>query len=247
MAKYKPSPLFEKLKGSIRDLVFIEGKYGSQIRTKAVPRNKITPPRIRVRRNHGKTSDAWAKVNPQQVNAWRAFAMRFPYINDVDQEVYYTNRSIFLKCNRSLIEINQPVILDPPKNTNVQNFDTIDADIIVSGDLWDIKLHFKPLIKKNTKVIVFATAFLKPGVNSPKSNKYKEIAVLDSTFINGSSILEYYNKVFLYQSFKSFKIAFKFKPVSTLSGFRSPEIQLIESPQIYNPKPTTDSQLPTAL
>lgn len=230
MAKYKPSKLFEKLKGSIGDITFFDSKYGSQIRSKPIPKNKRTPAQRRVRNYQTKATQAWTLVNTQQVMTWKAFALRFPYKNNIGEKVYYTGRTMFIKCNRSLLEISQPIILDPPKNTKVQALNSIDVDILISGNYYDIKLLIKPALNKNTKLLVFATAFIKPGINTPKSNKYKEIAVLDSTFISGSSILDYYNKVFLYQNYNSFKIAFRFKAVSSISGFCSKETSFIEEP-----------------
>ena len=87
----------------------------------------------------------------------------------------------------------------------------------------DIRLFFKPAISKNTRIIIFATRSLSNSLNYFRNNHFKKIGYIDSSFKSGDSIFSMYMSLpFFKVNFKdnsSFQIAFRLKPVSSLSGF----------------------------
>ena len=131
--------------------------------------------------------------------------------------------------NRTLVEIKEPFIFDPPKKVYPLQFKFFKVEITASDKLDDIRIFFKPNIPENVKVMVFASYQMKMGMNSTKKHFYRKIAVIDSTFKSGSSLLEHYMYAYQDYRFSTAKIAFRFVPVSKLSGLRSIPIELIQT------------------
>jgi hypothetical protein len=71
---------------------------------------------------------------------------------------------------------------------------------------------------------------LKHGRNSPKPSKFRIIAILDHTFLSGYSLLDEYLSVFQSNADNSNRIAFRIKPVSTISGLTASGLALLQAP-----------------
>ena len=116
-----------------------------------------------------------------------------------------------------------PILLAPPKTLSVQSFSSFKFEIITDNDNLDIRLFFKPAISENTRIIIFATTTLSNGVTYYRKNRFKKIGYIDSGFKSGDSIFSMYMSIPIFKTFfdpnNSFQIAFRLKPVSSLSGF----------------------------
>ena len=112
-----------------------------------------------------------------------------------------------------------------PKQLNNPRF-----DIIASPELSDIKISFRSGIQKNTKYIIFATPMLKEGRNIPQTSKYRIIAILDHTCLSGYSLLNEYKSVFQDTVNDTNRIAFRIKPVSTISGLNASDFAVLQAP-----------------
>lgn len=77
-----------------------------------------------------------------------------------------TGFQFFTKLNRNLQEIGLPVITDCPQQTNVQYFDFFSVDIYSTPGTEDINLNFSPVISAETKLKVFASRVINPGIKN---------------------------------------------------------------------------------
>ena len=248
MAKFNGSML-GKISGKTGGTQFYPSSQGNIMRISPIPVNVWTPARQRARLRMNKAVKSWALVSFEMADRWNAFASEFKHTDKVGKELIYKGREIFIMINSNRLEINEPIILEPPQKVYPENFTSINVNIIHNSllntqyplpdtqnvlpdtqysipDTNDIRLSFDPEIHKDTKFIIYATSDLRPGVNSIKPCWYKKIAVIDSTFLSGFSIVNEYKAVFKFLSLKSNRIAFFFRPVSAMSGFSLPGIEV---------------------
>jgi hypothetical protein len=233
MAKFN-SGIIGSISGSIGGTEFVKSNKGDYIRIKSNPVNTWTPARERVKHRMAKAVRAWSLITYEQSIAWADFAFGLTKTDKVGKIIPYSNRDIFIKVNCNLLEINMPVILSPPEKVYPQQIESVDAEIFSVNGIDDIKLSFNPQIHNSTKIIVYSTYPLKPGVFKVKPCWYKKIAVLDSSFISGSSIIKDYKTVFPHYSLKSARIGILFRPVSAISGFDKPSTEI----QVANIQPS---------
>ncbi|MCX6162082.1 MAG: hypothetical protein NTV87_12225, partial [Ignavibacteriae bacterium] len=134
-------------------------------------------------------------------------------------------------CNINLREIGLPDIFDPPVNYSVQEYEEFELEISYDeNNYMDIRLFFDPPLKKNTVIEIFATMQLKLCSFSFKNSWFKKIGCINSSFKSGDSIQKLYATIFNLPTLKktgtgSFKIAFRLKTVSVISGFASSLIE----------------------
>ena len=246
MALIKPAVIIDKISGSAGSDTFVNSTYGGPQLRRKVYHKDLFPSDAKAISNKrcGNVTRLWAEVSPAQLLEWEKFAKTFKRINRVGVKLPVRPIDSFKQVNNNLVGINEPHLLSPPKKVYPKEFESIEVKIIsrtTNNDqlstnlLEDIRVFFKPSVHKDTKVVVYATGILKGGVNKPKDSKYRRIAIMDSAFISGISLLSSYLSVFQVDNKYPVKIAFRFKPVSRISwpyrlynsGFR--ESNLIDS------------------
>jgi len=227
MAKLKNSNLIGRISGAVGGTEFVDSPYGPYIRLKG---NHVKS--FSVKKNISNTHFSniirlWSKVTPVQHSNWVNFAKGFTSSDKSGNAYPVRPIDLFKTINRNLLEVGASPMLNPPKKIFPKIIEEVDIDIIINKKKVDIFLFFKPHIEKNSCIIVYATKPLTPGVNSPKPSLYKKIAVLDSSFISGNSVIKEYCKCFLINNFNFLKIGFRLKPISLLSGLTAQESHFI--------------------
>ena len=141
-----------------------------------------------------------------------------------------------MSCNINLREIGLHDILYPPENYSVQTYEDFKLEISYdAAHYMDIHLFFDPPLETDTRIVIFATIMLKLCNNRFQDGWFKKIGYIDSGFKSGDSIQKLYASIFgltqlpkLTPTFtfsNPFKIAFRLKTVSAISGFTSPIIK----------------------
>jgi hypothetical protein len=233
MAKFKTG-IISNISGSTGGTSFSSSRYGNVMRLKPQPINTWSEIKQNAISKNVNVARLWAKCTPAQVEAWTEFAKDFKRIDRSKTEVACRPVDIFRKINRNRWEVNEPFIFNPPKKIYPNQFTSIDFEIIASDKIDDLKVYFKPKIEKGTKIMVFVSRMLKYGENSSKKSFYKKIGWIDSNFKSGDSILDKYLSVYKLNTRNTFKLAFKFKPVSIISGLSLDPISFIRIPQSLN-------------
>ena len=100
-----------------------------------------------------------------------------------------------MKLNKNLYEAGAPFMLDFPSGNlqAPQNFTHFEVQIVNTPSGIDFIMFFEPAISSNIKLSLFATAPVKNCESYGTTKRFK-IAVLDSSFLSGSSIKELYWK-----------------------------------------------------
>lgn len=272
MTKFKPG-IVTNLSGTMGGTSFVNNPYTPHLRLKTNPINRWSPAKETSKVHQSKVTRLWGSLTPKQVCGWKQLAAQLTRVNSAGAVVKVRANDLFKKLNRNLVEIKeQPILIAPEKHLPLQ-FASVTTLITVTDmqtyqygvfydnnphTLEDIKVIFEPAIPEDNKVIVYASPMLKYGINSTKKHFYKIIAVIDSEFISGTSILPFYLKAYPNYLSGTFKIAFGFKHISRISGFPASTIQFIQipdtEPEFFTPmsdasnlKPETLSFIPQNL
>jgi hypothetical protein len=159
----------------------------------------------------------------EQYEGWRQLALQFKR-TDTSGNVYpLAARDVFISCNSNLKEVGLPVILEAPHNIPPQSFSSFTIESSVENNLLNLNLFIEPEIEKDTRILIFATKHLKYGKRKFNDSWFRVIGYIDSTFKSGDSISSLYlNRINDLTPVTNTKIAFRFKPVSAISGMASP-------------------------
>ena len=188
---------FDKISGKVGSVVFANTRNGNIIRAFPKINRKYTPARGNIRKMMVSVARSHRKLNFKQYEAWAKFTKSEKHKNRVHEIVHYNWRDVFQKLNMNRLLIKEPLFLDPPVNKNIpETFNSIRVQTYASKQLDDIRIFFSPKINKDTKYILYATFILNKGIFNPKDSAYKYFAVIDHTFLSGSSIYNEYMDYF---------------------------------------------------
>ncbi len=229
MAKYSKTPFLPRQRGKIGGIVFSENRYGPYTTLRSMPVRRESPALSRVRSTMSALSQIWSyKLSDEQYAAWTKYAEKFKSKDTSGNTYNPAPRDIFTNHNFNLKSIGLPVNLDPPKNKSVQNIGQFKFTAFAENrNLEYIDFFFKPELDGDTRILIFATNFLKNSIFYFKDTWFRQIGYIDSSFKSGDSILKLYNSVFLTNTItpSNFKIAFRFKVISAISGISTPIIE----------------------
>jgi hypothetical protein len=217
MSKYEGSGFMPVLKGKLAGSVFQRNRYGNIIRNKTIPINPNTLDQQQVRLNVADLSKTWGTLSVNQRDRWSQVALDFPLVRG--GRTYVLNGFMFfMKLNRCLQEIEEAIILDAPQIGKPQKFDSFSVDTVTTPGLEDIKLNISPAIDSGTKLRVYATRVLKPGVEN-FATKFNKIGIIDHSFISGGSIKVIYTDKYGNMPLTGDKAFFGVVSTLTASGF----------------------------
>jgi len=179
MAIIKFGQIIAEARGSLAGTVFSRNTAGSYMRQKISPVQPQTPAQLGVRALLTTVSQAWRGITSLQRLAWVTVAETFTNINVFGDNVPLTGFGLFVKLNRDLQTIGNPIISDPPLQQAVVGFDTlslvVDNSEIVDDD--KVQILFSPDVPGDQQAVVYMTAPLSPGINFVDS-EYRKIAVM---------------------------------------------------------------------
>ena len=222
--KYTNSIYTPNLSGKEGNTIFSSNKYGPYSCERKIPLDPMSPAQLNVRWGTSSIAGSWATLSQQQRNNWNSQANDFPFTKK-GLHYFLSGFMFFMKLNRNLYEVNEPLMKDLPPLTNQipQSFKNFYVEIVNTPSGPDLLLYFKPVIKTTAKIILTAT---KPVSVAEKygARKLYKFAVIDSSFISGSSIKDYYLKKYftlpnIYQ-----KVYIDLKSIDIRTGFSSTHI-----------------------
>ena len=255
--KFKESAYTPKAHGKLGGNKFSSNRYGPYSSLKPRTNYTYSVAQSRVTGQFGAVTRKWSQnLNQQQLDAWLKLSEKFKKTDSLGNVYVPPPRDIFMSCNINLREIGLPDILDPPENYSVQTYQDFKLEISYDADNYmDIHLFFDPPLEPDTRIVIFATMILKLCNNSFQDRWFKKIGCVDSRFKSGDSIQKLYASIFpLTQRPKltptrtfslPFKIAFRLKTVSAISGFASPLIKTSASYIPNDPSLIPNSQIST--
>ena len=219
MARVVMSGLVTDLRGKLGGTVFQKNRWGLFGRNLVIPINRSTADQEKVRELHSHLCKLWGGLTRNQRSMWRETAKLYPEVRNGKTYVL-TGFLFYMKLNRNLQEIGEPINTDVPRIEIPEAFTSFSVDIVTTPGTEDIKLNLSPAIDAQTKMRVYATFIVKNGVDFVKG-KYCKIAVLDHTFVSGGSIKAEYIAKYGKMPATGEKAFFHIRPTLTASGYDS--------------------------
>ena len=219
--KYIDSIYATNQSGKLGGVIFSSNQYGVYSCMRKIPVDPNTPAQQNTRAGTAMIARLWTTLTPAQRLNWSEQSKKYQFRKK--GKTYFLSPNVFfIKLNKNLYEVGAPLMLDfPSGNLEVpQDFSQFDIQMANSPSGSDLLMFIDPAINANTKLSLFATL---PVSNSESygSSKRLKIAVLDSSFVSGSSIKDlYWNKYFQFHGSTS-KVFFEIKSVSMQSAFAS--------------------------
>ena len=217
--KYVNSIYTPNLSGKQGNTVFSNNKYGSYSCDKNIPVDPNTEAQQKVRSGTAIIARTWATLTSLQRKEWCMKAENYPF--QKKGKVYFlTGFMFFMKLNRNLYEVNEPLLEDFPAHQIIspQTFESYEVKMVDTPAGKDLLLYIYPAIEPKTKIKLFATKDIKVSEMYGTHKLYK-IAVLDSTFVSGSNIKQYYIKKYNKLPGLDGKAFFDYTSVNINSGF----------------------------
>ncbi len=219
--KYTNSIYTPDLSGKQGAVVFSKNQYGPYSCQKKTTTNPNTTYQQNVRSSTADIARQWVSLSPAQRLDWSKNSLLHPQ-KKKGKTYTLPGFYFFMKLNKNLSEVGEPLITDFPdiKYLQPQNISSFSVKMVNSNSGNDILLFFNPAINNKTKLSLFATMPLKLSLSYSTSHAYK-IAVLDSSFISGSSIKDFYLHKHKQLPDSMSKVFFEIKSANINSGFTS--------------------------
>lgn len=215
MAKIKFGAGIVDARGKFAGIVFSANTFGAYIRRKVTPVNVASPAQLQVRQNFTQNSQAWRGLTVDQILGFNEQKDNFKTTDIFGDLKSPTGQNLFIRLNQNLLQINEATLTDVPLPTAVDAFISLALDANTTGGTFNVV--FDPAVTADTKVIVFATAPLSPGVTFVKAD-FRKIAVLDSTDTSPKDLATEYITKFGALPQIGAKVFVQFKPVDIATG-----------------------------
>ena len=219
--KYIDSIYATNQSGKLGGVIFSSNQYGVYSCMRKIPVDPKTPAQQSTRAGTASIARLWTALTPAQRLEWTIQSKKYQFKKK--GKTYFLSPNVFfIKLNKNLYEVGAPLMLDFPTGNleEPQNFHHFEVQMVNTIPGIDLLMFIDPAINNNTKLSLFATL---PVNNSESygSSKRLKIAVLDSSFISGTSIKDlYWNKYFQFPG-STTKVFFEIKSVSLQSAFAS--------------------------
>lgn len=219
MALIKLTAIVDNISGKLNGTVFARNKGGHYMRSKSKPTNPRTFLQSAQRAIFGAVAQAWRSLSQAQRNAWDAAAPDFKYQNRLGDSKTLSGFALHQQLNNNLLLIDQPVISAPPIPQEMYSPVSASATIISNPDKMVIEAEFVGSSSTPSKVALFVTSHLSPGVKNA-SNRYRLLGSYTTSAISdpaGLDITTEYTALFGFPPEGS-KVAFRIVSISAVSG-----------------------------
>ena len=219
--KYTNSIYTPNLSGKQGNIVFSSNQYGPYTADKSLPFNPNTEAQQKVRSGTASIARIWSTLTSAQRQNWCDRSKNFAFYKKGIQ-YFLPGFYFFMKLNRNLYEVNEPIMRDCPSFQNYipQEFSNFQIKMVDTPAGKDLLLFIFPTINSNTKIKLFASKDVKTSEMYGTHRLYK-IAILDSNFVSGSSIKDYYIKKYVNLPASNGKAFFDYISTNINSGFTS--------------------------
>ena len=223
MAKVTYNGVIDDLSGKLGKNVHTHNKTSKYLRGLSENEYVQTDGRKGSNDKFADTTVKWGTLSDKQIDGWNRAAMDYNLKSAKRNNVMKTGRSFFNHVNRNLQEIEEPQIATAPDRIRPQFILDFGFEFVKKGKKKDIIVKFDPKIDDNTKIIIYATNSLMRGQHFVDNGWYKKIAVIDSEFMSGNSILAQYLRVFNDIEENMYKIQFKYREIHKKTGLANPK------------------------
>lgn len=221
MAKYNQSIYQPNKAGKVGGSVFAKGRYGPYEKIKTNPVQPRTPYQRDVRTKQMSVSLLWDTLSSAQKAVWDNTPVVFG-LKTKGNRGFMTGYMLFMQINRNLLDIGEAMITDCPQHlVTPEILASFSAEIKTTPGSEDIKLNFSPVLTAGNKLVISATPVLKS--DSQNGNKFlRIIAVKDSTFLTGGSVMSDYIARFKAMPETGRAVLFSVKCIDTATGQTGP-------------------------
>jgi len=166
-----------------------KNRAGSYFRTKVTPTNPGTTYQVNVRNRLAGISTAWRALTDDQRNAWNVAVSDYARTDIFGDLRNPSGFNLHQQLNNNLLQVAKTVITTPPLPAAVDAFTTLT--IAAANGAQTITLTFAPPIADPSRVLVFATPAISPGISFVKS-EYRFVIMLLASATSPYSLESYY-------------------------------------------------------
>ena len=175
--------------GKIGGHVASRNRAGAYLRTKVTPVNPQTASQLVVRNRLAALSSAWRGLTQPQRDAWNAAVGDFQKTDIFGDLKSPSGFNLHQRLNNNLNTIGELTIQSPPAVDQVEISRQISVTANLLGSILTIGMD--GAVPATSKVKVFATPSLSPGVNFVKS-EYRLIEVIDPAVVSPLDVFASY-------------------------------------------------------
>lgn len=178
-------------RGSQGGTVFSRNRNGAYTRIKTQPINPNTIPQQLRRGQFAATAASWRGLSTKEQTTWVQNAPLYPYTNRVGVVSTYTGFQLFAKVNNQLRAVFANPLKEEVPPVVLKGMYIRSAEYAIGTPTLAILVQFgddsNPIVPANTVFVVQATTRMSTGVNSPKANNFRTIAI-SSPGVDTSSV-----------------------------------------------------------
>jgi len=173
--------------------VLSKNRAGAYMRTKVTPVNPQTVAQLNVRNRFAGLSSAWKDLTPAERLAWNSVVAAYAKTDIFGDLKNPSGFNLHQALNNNLLNVGESAITSPLDAAAVDAF--VSMSFTIENAVESLSIVFADVIAANHKVVVLATPAISPGRYNVK-NRYRQIAVLDSTDVTPYDALADYSAVF---------------------------------------------------
>jgi hypothetical protein len=206
-------------RGKIGGHVMSKNRGGSYLRTKVTPVNPRSVSQTNVRQRFATLSSGWRSLSQSSRDAWTASTAGFQKSDIFSDLRNLTGLQLYQRLNNNLLSSGGSVITSPAPNKGVASV-ILSSMTYTSGTPALTAIHTTP-VPASTRIKVFATPPLSPGINFVKS-QLRQISTIAPAATSPYNALSAYTTKFGAVGAVGTKIFIGFVVVDQTSGLSSP-------------------------
>jgi len=166
-----------------------KNRAGSYLRTKVTPTNPGTTYQVNVRNRLAGISTAWRALTEAQRKAWNVAVSNYARTDIFGDLKNPSGFNLHQQLNNNLIQVAKDMITTPPLPQAVDAFTLLS--VAAANGAQTLTLTFAPAIADPSRVLVFATPAISPGISFVKS-EYRFVIMLLASAVSPYSLEAYY-------------------------------------------------------
>ena len=157
----------EQLSGSLAAITASHNKFGTYLRTRAVPTNPNSPAQAQVRQIFGQLATLWSTVLTQlQRDAWTTYAANVTVLDPLGESINLTPMNMYIRSNTSRVQNGLTRIDDGPTEFNKGDFTLPTITSIVTPDTLTLAFESTDAWadEDNAAMLLYASRQQGPGI-----------------------------------------------------------------------------------
>lgn len=222
MARIAKNKQQDGRRGKLGKLVYSRNRYGEIVYELTEREDNPSEAQLRTRQKHQEVIKLWKTLNPKEIQQLNIYASDPDIRRACLPAKIVDGYSLFFHLKRNLQEIGETINKEVKSlESEIQYVYDFNIDYKKGRSKPSMKLYLSEDLSKETKLIIYATHPLPGGTGKPKKTWFRIIGVKDSSFKQGSNIINDYLKIFKEIDKEAMSIFFKFKTVDKRQGMCS--------------------------